>query len=90
MAWQNLLVIIIGGIVLVGGVALVLYVVHVRREAARWKAKHATALDVIIRLRDKEEIRNMDDEELHNEILEMLNGYSPDVPAGDIEQGAGI
>jgi len=78
VAWQNLLVIIVAGVVLVGGAVLVLWIVSERRDKARYKAERDKALDVIARLKDREEIRLLDDEELHNEVLEILADYSPD------------
>ena len=78
MAWQNLVVVILSGVVLVGITGLVLYVVSVKRRAARYKAERDQAHDVIARLNDREEIRDMDDEELHDEVLDLLDRYRPD------------
>jgi len=82
MAWQNLLVVVIAGAVLVGGTVLVLWVVKERRDKARFRAERDAALDVIARLNDREEIRALSDEELHDEILDMLDRYRADGGTG--------
>jgi hypothetical protein len=78
MAWQNLLVVIASGVVLVGGAVLVLYIVSLRRGKAKALAQRDEALDVVARYKDREEIAAMGDEELHDEALALLGRYRPD------------